>query len=380
MNWPLPSLLLALTLLSSCKIVLTVPPGGRVVSQSGSEVCNSGESCEISVSDAFFNEEFIAEPDGDHTFSHWIKSSKHFCGGSDETCTLSTENFDDNPSLMSFLETDEKFYLRPAYLQKGEFENENARVCFNPELYEKGTRQFIEDLFAITLNFSGVEFRSERHQKTESLVEGPENIDGRAALRVSAESVIESSSTFPPDMATERFDGDGYFVVNFPAAKVTQIASRASTEDITPGGSSMAFDQTLSENIWQAGWEKRYDLEPGQGYTYQIKESLHNETWEGAEHKVRDSKVTLWRDITYRGVETITVPAGTFRACRFDSYGTTTAKDLEPVAQTPQTEWYSVGTGILLKTAFHQNQSNGVIEYTLISASINGQPLIGIGQ
>ena len=380
MNWQLPSLLLGVTLLSSCRIVLIVPPGGSVVTQSGSEVCNPGETCEISVTDAFFNEEFYAQSDNEHTFSHWVTSDKHFCGASTKVCALSTETFTDNPSLISLLESDEKFYLRPIFLQSGEFENENARICFNPELYTKGTHQFIEDLLTITLNFSGVEVRSERHQQTESLVEGPASIDGRTALRVSAESVIESSSTFPPGMATEKFEGEAHFVVNIPAARVTQIASSARTEDITPGGSSLAFDQTFSEHVWRAGWEKRYDLEAGKGYKYKIKESLHNETWEGAEHKVRDSQATLWRDVTYRGVETISVPAGTFRACRFDSYGTTTAKGLEPVAQTPQTEWYSVGTGVLLKTVLHQNQSDSVFEVTLLSASINGKPLIGIEQ
>ena len=54
--------LLVIAVVSGCKVVVIVPEGGRVISESGAHVCNASESCEISVVDFFFDETFVAEP------------------------------------------------------------------------------------------------------------------------------------------------------------------------------------------------------------------------------------------------------------------------------------------------------------------------------
>ena len=41
--------LVVLFVLTGCKILIEVPPGGKVITESGSYECNSGEICEIDI-------------------------------------------------------------------------------------------------------------------------------------------------------------------------------------------------------------------------------------------------------------------------------------------------------------------------------------------
>ncbi len=102
--------------LAGCKIEITVPEGGRVVTESGNIVCEAGETCTVDVVDIFFDELFIAEADEGMQFAGWQKRNRGFCGGSTDHCHLYTSGFEGNEDLMPFLESDEeKFYLSPTW-------------------------------------------------------------------------------------------------------------------------------------------------------------------------------------------------------------------------------------------------------------------------
>ena len=82
-------ILLTAILLASCKIVIQVPAGGKVITQSGAyNPCTAGKTCVIDVSDLFFDEAFIAKPASGYEFKHWKKKDRSFCGGKKGKCKL----------------------------------------------------------------------------------------------------------------------------------------------------------------------------------------------------------------------------------------------------------------------------------------------------
>ncbi|MBT4521086.1 MAG: hypothetical protein HOC23_13875 [Halieaceae bacterium] len=110
------ALLAAALFLSGCKLQITVPEGGKVVSTSGTYNCAAGTVCTIDVLDLMFDETFEALSDEGYTFTGWLKVNQGFCGGKASACRLHTTAFGDYPALMTAL-TDENTvtYLQPVF-------------------------------------------------------------------------------------------------------------------------------------------------------------------------------------------------------------------------------------------------------------------------
>ena len=107
--------LLALAL-PACKIVVTVPFGGKVVTEDGF-ACQAGQSCEVEVSDATFDSTFKAVPATGYTFTRWRPKSAAFCGNFTAPCHLSTLGFDTYSALLDILDSDSRFFLEPVFVQ-----------------------------------------------------------------------------------------------------------------------------------------------------------------------------------------------------------------------------------------------------------------------
>ena len=101
--------------MAACRVEVFVPEGGRVETRSGSFSCASGETCELGVTDLFFDETFIAVAEEGYRFQHWQSHHRHLCGGNAGACQLSTETFDGNAVLENILASDELFYLQPRF-------------------------------------------------------------------------------------------------------------------------------------------------------------------------------------------------------------------------------------------------------------------------
>ena len=101
--------------LPGCKIVVTVPEGGRVVSDDGF-VCHAGETCRIDVSDTSFESTFRAIPDPGYSFARWHRKPSAFCGDRRAPCTLSTRGFAPHAALMDMLASDREFFLEPVFV------------------------------------------------------------------------------------------------------------------------------------------------------------------------------------------------------------------------------------------------------------------------
>jgi hypothetical protein len=116
-SFPVTCLLITIVslALSGCKLEIRVPHGGTVVSSDGAYICEAGQTCVIDVVDLFFDETFIAEPAHGFSFSHWEEKDRYLCGEQTTPCRLSTAEFEGKPSLLSILESDETFFLKPRF-------------------------------------------------------------------------------------------------------------------------------------------------------------------------------------------------------------------------------------------------------------------------
>lgn len=106
--------LLALFLVS-CRIVVTVPEGGRVVTEDGFE-CRSGDTCVIEVNDTGFDSTFSAIPAPGYTFARWKPKTLAFCGNKTTACSLATTPFGDNQAVLDVLDSDREFFLEPVFV------------------------------------------------------------------------------------------------------------------------------------------------------------------------------------------------------------------------------------------------------------------------
>ena len=114
MNRRIATILIGL-LVAGCKVSITVPQGGVVVSQSGSIRCEAGQTCTIDVYDIYFDETFEAIPAAGYSFVEWRQRDRGLCGGDDKPCQLQTTGFEGNANLLAVLESDEVFYLEPVF-------------------------------------------------------------------------------------------------------------------------------------------------------------------------------------------------------------------------------------------------------------------------
>ncbi|MEO0435860.1 MAG: FG-GAP repeat protein [Pseudomonadota bacterium] len=115
MNWKLALIVTAAGALASCKIVIDVPPGGVVEANAFENDCPGNTVCEIDVTDANFEEDFRAEAEAGFEFIGWKTDDRHFCGGSTQNCSLSTQGFAGNEDLLAILQSDQKFFLSPVF-------------------------------------------------------------------------------------------------------------------------------------------------------------------------------------------------------------------------------------------------------------------------
>ncbi len=120
-NFMLAAAVVATTLLGGCKVVIDVPEGGSVTTESGDFSCNEASSCDVNIVDFSFDQTFTAVPADGYEFKGWKKKGRAFCAGSNSPCVLFTIGLDGNEELkdlmLQFLESDdEEFYLEPVFV------------------------------------------------------------------------------------------------------------------------------------------------------------------------------------------------------------------------------------------------------------------------
>ncbi len=340
MNKVCALLLLLLVPLAGCKVKITVPEGGSVLSTSGARDCREGRTCTFDVVDVFFEDTFFGEPAEGYAFAGWTRGKDTLCGGSAKNCVLATTGFVGNPDLLAILESDRVFNLRPLFARKsgdGNIVNRPLKSCIDRSMYEDGYRSDI----TLQLYDSGVE---EGTKRTVSTVSGPVNYQGRSVMQLH-ERVTQSG---PLDSVQEL---TSYNLVDIPALRVRTIG--LDQRSISPV--EQEAEATLSPAFLQ-----RFDLKVGDSYTTSYTLQL---TF--PDNSAPDIVQNISTEFIYEGVETITIPAGTFQACRVRRFDDIDGQVSESY------NWIGQGNGVLLL----ESDAEFRFEAAVMSGTVNGQPL-----
>jgi hypothetical protein len=106
---------LTAALATSCKVQITVPKGGKVITESGDYECKSGEVCSIDIYDLFFDQAFIATPAEGYVFARWEKVARGLCAYKSTPCRIASAWASIHEVFMELLESDDVFYLEPVF-------------------------------------------------------------------------------------------------------------------------------------------------------------------------------------------------------------------------------------------------------------------------
>jgi hypothetical protein len=320
---------------SGCKIEMSATEGGSITTASGAYSCAAGQQCvSIDVVDLFFDETFQALPEDGFVFAGWRKRNRGLCGGSKNDCRLFTSGFEGNDILLSFLDTDEVFYLEAVFEEQGANGGSgvgSASSCFSQTLVSPGTTIVAR-------------YRSDDGQggmiefEYDEIIESGASFNGQSARKATANTVATGDA---PSVSETK----SYFQVN--GQRIRSLGVEVTTS--SPQSSS-------STNVIEPYQLQRFDLNAGDSYSQEF--TIDSDTTVAGQ--TFSSSTRTARTTTFDGVESVTVPAGTFQACRFTDQQTSSGITTESV------EWFHVGSGMLLK-----NTADGSTT-VLLSASVNG--------
>ncbi|MBN7797557.1 hypothetical protein [Parahaliea mediterranea] len=333
------SLLLPLLALSACKVRVTVPEGGSVISASGAHDCAAGKHCVIDVYDTTFDETFTAKPAQGYRFTGWRKRHGGFCGGNTTPCRLATTGFEDNSDLMQILESDQVFYLEPVFesTEPGDLGNEHGSVCFNRALLAEGGG--FETRYRSPGGNQGYQYTN-----YDQVVSGRGMLNGNGGRRA---LIVQETEGDPGSLA----ESEMIFTVNGDRHRVRYYGLR--TQVSRPQRINAVHSYSPYKLV-------RWDLAAGGEFVQNYAARVERDGF------ISEKDVVL--TTRYLGTETIAVPAGQFSTCRVEErYVETDASGV--ATETLQTLWYGVGSGILLK------ERSEFTDTEFVSGTVNGQEL-----
>jgi len=348
--------LFAVITLVGCKIQITVPEGGDVTSISGDNNCAEGKTCIIDVADLFFDDTFTAKPKSGYEFVNWKKIQGGFCGAGParfKPCHLFTSVWEGIPELEIFLDQDDVFFLEPVFALSsgggsggsgggsgGSLGSESAKTCYNADVFTKGFRS--------EMRYRTVDEQGTLEFQYDNLTDGPASFGGRSGVKIT--SNIKGSTGGQSFTARSK----SYTDVNGAQQSGTTFA--IDVDLLTPQAGNVI-------TMHAPGILTRFNLSKGQSYSQSYNTDI---TTKVSGFDRTDSTQTDLKT-TYLGTESVTVPAGTFKTCKFSSQRTTTT-DAGPSTDNATT-WFGVGNGQLIKEISEDTSS------TLLDGEINGSPI-----
>lgn len=204
MKWTLALIFAGFGALAGCKIVIEVPPGGVVEATTFENDCSANSVCEIDVVDANFEEDFEAEAEPGYQFLGWRTDDRYFCGGSMQSCSLSTQGFAGNDNLLAILQSDQEFFLSPIFRKPSTDFNgdgyDDLVVSSANSTFESDEDNTNINIFYGTAN--GVSVAGQQLIQGATLIEENDSVSGM---------LIElPGSTGPVPLESADFNGDGY--------------------------------------------------------------------------------------------------------------------------------------------------------------------------
>lgn len=337
------SILIASIFLCGCKVRITVPEGGEIVTESGSFSCKAGQTCNIDVVDVFFNEAFIAKPDKDKVFVAWKSGKDTLCGKSEKKCVLNTAGFKGNDTLLAVLESNDVYHLSPYFADKmqgasGRLTSKPMKSCLDPQSFNAG---YHSDITTGLYNSSG---KKRGNRRTQANVIGPTTYLGSSVIE--RYELVDQTDTLDSS-----YEVTTYMQVNLGKHEATLLG--IDQVFLTPVAQEV-------ESILEPGFTQRSDLQVGESHvsSYTVDTQPPN-----GDSKTIKSNITT--EIIYEGQEKITTPAGTFEACRLHRFDTVNG------TRTESYNWIGRGNSILLR----ESDALFNVRAEVISGSVMGKSL-----
>lgn len=217
----------------------------------------------------------------------------------------------------------------------------NASACYNADLTAQGSR--------VVLNYKTTDGQTGAvlNSSSDTEIKGSATFNGKSAIE--SVSTTVATGDVPSTSVTK-----SYLKVDNSAKRFNYYGSVVETS------APIASTSTLTINPERI---ERFDLAAGESYTqtYSLSSTV----------QVMGFPVTVTGEhenlITFKGIESVTVPAGTFDACRFENtHKTTTSGTTTTVTYI---NWISVNSGASVKT-----EADGDIT-VLVSGTINGNTI-----
>lgn len=214
----------------------------------------------------------------------------------------------------------------------------NAASCFNPDTLAQGAK--------VILNYKTTDAETNTVTNTVSTTEvkGSATFNGKSATETISQ--VQVTGPVPSNSVTK-----SYFTANNSAKSITYYGSIVDVSTPIASTSTLTIDPEMVEP---------YNLSAGASYsqTYTITTAIQVLGFPVT------SQTGFEKQLTFKGIESVNVPAGTFDACRIETTSKTNV--LGTVSTVVSTNWISVGSGVSVKA----EASGDITE--LVSGTING--------
>jgi len=217
----------------------------------------------------------------------------------------------------------------------------NAASCFNADLAKQGTK--------IQLNYKSTDGDSGAVLNTDAAIEVKGSVTFNGASTIESVSQTQATGASPSTSTTK-----SYLTVDASAKRFSYYGS------IVDATAPYAISSTITINPARL---ERFDLTAGESYTLNYNINTATQVLGFPVNTVTEYSST----ITFKGIETISVPAGSFSACRMETSNETTSQGT--TINSLSVNWISVDTGISVRT-----EADGDIT-ELVSATINGNAI-----
>lgn len=337
--------IIALLALGGCRIELSVVPaeGGTIETASGNHSCTAANCPQVVVDNLLFDETFIATPNPGFEFERWVRKQRSFCGNrTDPSCRLFTAGFAGNDQLLAFLDNDgQVFFLEAQFREISGTGTGNAAACFNEALITPGT--------TVVTVYDAIDDGVSQTVESDRVVFGGESYNGETNLLRAEENLVietdEGTLTSTVNLYSRYLPG------------FNRVRSYGSVAVTDPPFASEIEVRLDPFSLF------RFDLSAGDRFT----DSYNSEVITNAGGQQLSDSLSIEAETTFLGIESVTVPAGTFDACHYREVSEATPTGFPFSTETTSDSWYAVGNGILLKQEDSEGNSTELLE-----ASING--------
>lgn len=327
------SIVLACLVVSGCKISITAPSTGTVETVSGNVLCQADNACELDVGTDAFNEEFIATPSEGYEFRWWRGGDRALCGTANGSCTLDWGQ--------TMLASDEVFYLEPVFtVPHGStvLEDVDSSACFNREAWQQGAR--------VTLRYRQPQLDGQPPHYYQREVLGDSTFNGTPVIAVQT-TVRDAATKNPQSLQTSYFSiNESESSVNLLGAVISGNIDADGNHIFTPDRFAW-YDFGIGHHLDADNYYFTYDsalpvfLALAKGDTSSFNYVRHMKL----QQITVDDYSRVSGNVRYEGMQSITVPAGDFDACRF--HYTVVSEDDKTLSE-EKTVWVAKDSGIVL--------------------------------